>query len=198
MTKRAAFVPVLLLTGLIVAVVGATAALRLIGDGAFGPGGRALSQADVRQSLAQHPPAGAGGIASASSPGSARPAVTPSHRPRRGRPAQGATGAPAPGHRPVAGSFASSGGTVFAACSAGRVTLTSWIPAQGYGSDGVSRGPAPSAWVKFKSSSAEITVTATCGGGQPRFAASADDHGGGRGGEGGGGGGSGRGGGSGH
>jgi uncharacterized protein (DUF1684 family) len=75
---------------------------------------------------------------------------------------------------------------VFASCSSGQVTLSSWIPAQGFETDGVSRGPARSAWVRFKSSGAEITVTATCAGGRPRFAAASDERGGGHGGGGGG------------
>ena len=52
MSKRVALVSAVLLAALVVAVVGATAALRLIGGGTFGPGGRPLSEADVRRSLA--------------------------------------------------------------------------------------------------------------------------------------------------
>lgn len=157
--KRAALVPALVLAGLIVAVIGATAALRLVGNSAFGPSGKALTQADVRRSLAR--------------PG---PGASPD------RPATPSAQLPSSASAPAPSSFATSGGTVFAACTAGKVSLTSWIPAQGYRTDGVSRGPARSAWVRFKSSAAELTVTASCVSGQPRFATSADDSGGGRGG----------------
>jgi hypothetical protein len=97
----------------------------------------------------------------------------------------------------VTGSFSSSGGMVSASCSSGLVTLTSWSPALGFGTDGFARGPAASAWVKFKSSGSEVTVTAACGSGGPHFSTAADDRHGGGGGDdhGGGGGGSGKGGG---
>jgi hypothetical protein len=97
----------------------------------------------------------------------------------------------------VLGTFPGSGGTVTRRLPGGQVTLTSWIPAQGYGVDGYSRGPAPSIWVKFKSGGTEQTITVTCVGGRPHFTTAADDHGGGGGGGGGDSGGSGRGG-SGH
>jgi hypothetical protein len=159
MSKRAALISALLLAGVAVAVIGATAALGVIGNGAFGPGGKTLTQADVRRSLAQGTPA---------PPTQAGPRSSP--------PASPAS---------AAASFASSGGTVLASCSSGQVTLSSWIPAQGYETDGVSRGPARSAWVRFKSSGVEVTVTATCAGGRPHFAAASDDRGGGNGGGGG-------------
>jgi len=179
MTKRAALVSALLLAGLVVAVIGATAALRVVGNGAFGPGGKPLTQADVRRSLAQHTPA-----VPAGQPPSAP--VTPRH------PAGPSARASGPAPTPASGSFSSTGGTVLATCLSGRVRLASWFPAQGYQTDGYSRGPASSASVKFKSGGTELTVTATCAGGQPRFTTSADNRGGGSGGgHGGGGGGSG-------
>ena len=49
MSKRAALVSVMLLAGLVVAVTGATAALRFVGGGAFGPGGQPLTPADVQR-----------------------------------------------------------------------------------------------------------------------------------------------------
>ncbi len=178
MTKRAALVSALLLAGLVVAVVGATAALRLIGNGAFGPGGKPLTQADVQRALAQQPPA---------TPAQQTPQPTPGRHSPSGKPSRHH---PAPTRQPVPGSFSSSGGNVFARCLSGQVTITSWIPAQGYTTDGYLQWPATSAWVKFKSGTSEVTVTASCGGGAPRFSAAADDnHGGGGGGEHGGGGG---------
>lgn len=177
MTKRAAVVSALLLAGLVVAVVGATAALRLIGTGAFGPGGRPLTQADVQRALAQQPP---------TTPPQRTPQPTPSRHSPSGKPSGHRS---APTRQPVSGSFVSSGGNVFAHCLSGQVALTSWIPAQGYTTDGYLQGPAASAWVKFKSGSSEVTVTASCGGGAPRFSTTpGDNHGGGGGGEHGGGG----------
>src|SRR5690348_5301274 len=134
MTKRAALLSAMLLAGVVVAVVGATAALRFIGGDAFGPGGGTLTQAEVRRSLAQDP-----------SPAASQAASTAPVTPHPTGPATRTPGSPAP----VRGSFASSGGTVNAACLAGQVRLTSWIPAQGYQTDGYSTGPAASAWVVF-------------------------------------------------
>lgn len=175
------------LAAAVFAVIGATAALNLLGNGTFGPGGKPLTQADVRRALSQ--PA----AATSPSPASSAPAT-----PRRRHPAT-------PRPSAVPGVFGSSGGTVFASCLSGQAKLTRWIPAQGYQTDGFSRGPGTSAWVKFKASGTELTVTATCaGGGPPRFIPSADDRGGGGGGGGddhgggGGSGGGGSGGGSGH
>jgi len=167
MTKRAALVSVMLLAGLVVAVTGATAALRFVGGGAFGPGGQPLTPADVQRSLAQHQLAAQSRQTSA-----ARPTASPAH-----------TSAPAP--RPVLGSFASSGGNVNATCLSRQVRLKSWIPAQGYLTDGYSRGPATSVWVRFKSGTTEVTVTARCAHGRPQFTTAADNAAGGGGGGGG-------------
>ncbi len=153
-------VAALLLAGAAASVAGSTAALHLIGNTAISPGGVPMTNAGVRAALT-----GPG------APGGQQP--TP------------ATSTPAPSgpaHAGAPASFRASGGTVFASCSAGRVTLTSWIPGQGFQSDGYVRGPAASAWVTFTSASAELTVTATCSGGQPRFTTSADNHHGGNGG----------------
>ena len=67
-------VAAMMLAGAVLAVIGATAALSLLGDGVFVPGGKPLSQADVRRALAQ--PAA---TASPSQPGSA-PATPHRHR----------------------------------------------------------------------------------------------------------------------
>jgi hypothetical protein len=163
MNKRAALVSALLLAGLVVAVVSATAALRIIGTSAFGPGGKPLTQADVQRALAQQPP---------TTP--AQP--TPGHGSPSGKPSRHH---PTPTSRPVSGSFSSSGGNVIARCLSGQVALTGWFPAQGYAVDGYLQGPAASAWVKFGTGTSEVTVTASCGAGAPRFSTAADDHGGG-------------------
>jgi hypothetical protein len=169
MTKRAALVSALLLAGLVVAVISATAALRVIGGGTFGPGGQPLSSADVQRALAQ------------------QPAVPQSPLPTQAATARPSASAPVP----VSRNFTSGGGTVYAACLSGQAKLTSWIPAQGYAADGYVTGPAAAAWVRFSSSGTELTVTATCRGGQPRFAVAADVRGDGGGHDGGGGGGGG-------
>jgi uncharacterized membrane protein YgcG len=188
MSKRVALVSAVLLAALVVAVVGATAALRLIGGGTFGPGGRPLSEADVRRSLAavRTTPPATPNPADSTAPGgsgTASPHASSTH-----------------GTKPVArsGVFSVPGGSVYASCAAGRATLTRWIPDTGYGTDGYLPGPASTAWVKFKSANSEVTVSITCVAGKPHFATSSDDHGGGRGGDGGGHGGGGGGGGSGH
>jgi hypothetical protein len=120
----------------------------------------------VRRSLAATPPP----APSASRPG---PVATPGNR---------ATLTPSPGgsQSPPKGAvsngvFPASAGTVFASCSSGLVTLTRWIPEGGYGAGESAPGPARSAWVQFESASTELTVTATCAGGQPHFVTSTDD-----------------------
>jgi len=177
MNKRLVLVSAVLAASLVLAVVGATAALRLIGNGTFGPGGKALSEADVTRSLA-------------------RVAATPTTRPSPvATPGQsGRHSSPRASHSPGNsaarnGVYTAASGSVFASCASGQVTLTSWIPSPGFGVDGDASGPAASAWVKFKSDSAEVTVTATCMNGRPHFLASADER---RGGGGSGRGGSGR------
>ena len=80
----------MLLAGVVLAIIGGAAALSLVGNGVFGPGGKPLTQADVQRALAQ--PAAA---TSSSQPGTATP--TP-HRQR----------APSA----VPGTFTSSAGTV--------------------------------------------------------------------------------------
>ena len=162
MQKRVVIAVTIWLAGAVLAAVGVTVALDLLGDGIFGAGGPVLSQADVHRELAQAPAASA-----QPGPGRVSPPPRPSSSPRPAAPA------------PAASSLTSSGGTVLASCSAGQVTLTGWFPAQGYQTDGYSRGPAASAWVKFTSGATEQTVSATCAGNHPRFATARDDKGGG-------------------
>jgi hypothetical protein len=156
MSRRIALAAAMLLAGVVLAIIGGAAALSLVGNGVFGPGGKPLTQADVQRALAQSAAA-----TSSSQPGTAT--ATPHRR----------------GQAPSAVPFTSSAGTVFASCSSGQVTLTRLLPAQGYQTDGYPAGPAGSASVKFKSSAAELTITATCAGGQPHFVSSADNRGGG-------------------
>jgi hypothetical protein len=178
MSRRAALASAILLAGLVIAVAGAITAVRLIDSLTLSPGSRPLSTADVRKSFASQ-------MAS-------RPLARPSHV---------ASTAPGSGATPTSPTrsspFSSTGGTVLASCSDGKVTLTGLIPGDGYGTDGELAGPAASAWVRFKSAAAEVTVTVTCVNRQPSFSQASDDRGGGGSGRRGGRGGSGGGGGSG-
>jgi hypothetical protein len=175
MSKRVALVSAVVVAALVAAVLGATAALGLIGLGAFSPGGRPLSETDVHRSLE----AGAR---------STTPAPNPTPIPRTQSPSKGAPGSQDPGRTPAAriGAFSAAGGAVFASCTSGQATLTRWIPASGYSTDGYGAGPASSVWVKFKSGGSEQTVTVNCVAGNPHRVTSTDDHGGGTGGTGGG------------
>ena len=173
MRKRVALVSAVVMAALIAAVVGATAALSLIGVSADGPGGRPLSEADVRSSLRAH-----------SRSAAASPTPTPTSRPKSPSPHRSGTTGHAPGAK--VGAFTSTGGTVFASCAGGQATLTRWIPASGYSTDGYGPRTASSVWVKFRSSSSEQTVTVNCVAGQPHLVTAPDDHGGGAGGGGGG------------
>lgn len=74
------------------------------------------------------------------------------------------TRSPASGVSRVLGS---KGGTVVARCSAGKVTLVSWSPAQGYETDDVNRGPATTASLQFETGQVEITIRVDCRGGVP-------------------------------
>lgn len=172
MRKRVALVSAVVVAALVAAVFGATAALSLIGIGAVGPGGKLLSETDVRKSLAANP---------------GSPGTTPSSTPTPGTKSPSPSRSGSKGHAPAAkaGTFTSAGGTVFASCAGSQATLGRWIPANGYSTDGYGSGPASSVWVKFKSGSSEQTVTVNCVAGRPHLVTSADDHGGGAGGGGG-------------
>ena len=168
MNKRVALASAIMLAALVVAVVGATKAFSLIRGGTFGAGGTPISEADVRHSLA------AGSSAPATTPGPT-PSASPSASPQTSKTV-------GTGQVPRTGRRSFSGNSVFASCTGSQATLTSWIPAGGYSTDGSSQGPARAVWVKFKSASSEITVTVTCPGGGPHFATSSDERGGGHGG----------------
>ena len=175
MNKRVALVSAIMLAALVVAVVGATEALRLISGGTFGAGGSPISEADVRHSLA----------AAASTPATL-PGSTGSTPPAGSQSASPHPSATTGGQVPQTGHRSFSGNTVLASCLGSQARLTSWSPASGYSVDGASQGPARSVWVKFKSANSEITVRVTWAGGNPQFARSFDERGGGDGGGGGG------------
>jgi uncharacterized membrane protein YgcG len=188
MRKRIAWA-VTWLAGAALAAAGAAVAISMLGTDLFGGRAAPLTPVQVAQRLA-----------------ALRTATTP-------------PGSPPPGHgtRPHPGSsparrvtFPTPAGSVSASCSAGLATLTTWsITTPGYQADGYLQGPAPAAWIRFRSGSAEQTVTVTCASGIPHRVISTggrgtggtgDDHGGRRGGtgRGGDGGGSGSGGSGGH
>jgi uncharacterized membrane protein YgcG len=171
MRSRAALLAAMWLAAVVLATVGVTAVLILVGGHMFGPSVHSISQAQVSQELARHRAAA----------GRARPAPGPATSP-----------VPSPATTPAATARTYSAGTVFASCSAGLATLTQRIPAQGYQIDEVSAGPAATASVRFSSGQSRLLVTVSCRQGQPVFTSSAvtagdnDEHHGGRGGGGGG------------
>jgi hypothetical protein len=195
MRKRVAVVAAIWLAGAVVAAIGATAALTFAGAGLFGSAGQTLSQAGVREELAQQPAAG--------------PARPPAVAPATPRGSTSPSPGTASGQAAAPREFTTQGGTVLVSCSGGRAWLAAIIPAQGYQVDNKVRGPAPSVWATLSAGATGVRVTATCSGGHPRVTSVpddaaggggvVDDHGGGGGGggRGGGGGGGGRGGGDG-
>jgi hypothetical protein len=142
--------------GAALATAGVTVALSVLGNDLLGSSGPVLSPAQVRADLAAQGPA----------PGPASPAAVPQ---------PGGSPAASP-DRWAARNF--SGGTVFAACLQHRATLTDWIPAQGYRTDGFSAGPATAVSVRFESASAVLVVTVTCPRGRPVFLTSSTAPGG--------------------
>lgn len=64
-------------------------------------------------------------------------------------------------------SFFYAEGSLVAACERGKAVLQSWVPAQGYSTDGVERGPAPTASVEFESDDRGIVVDVVCTRGTP-------------------------------
>jgi len=138
------------LAGALLAAAGITVTVSLLGTDLLGPASPVLSAAQVRQQLASQPAS-----APAAPPGSAQPAG----------PAQRA-------------SFSTAAGMVSASCSGGLARLTSWqVTTPGYRTDGYLQGPARTAWIRFKSSGREQTVTVTCRGGRPHHVISNDDRG---------------------
>jgi hypothetical protein len=166
MRKRVLHAAAIWLAGAALAAVGVTAALSLLGAGIVGGGGgQVLTQADVHRELARQPPA----------PASPDPASPTPASPAPGTSRPGQAPHPSSSRSPAPSVFHAAGGTVLASCSAGQVTLTHLIPAQGYQTDSNSRGPAASAWVKFQNGGTEQTVTVTCAGDHPRLVTAPDD-----------------------
>jgi hypothetical protein len=132
-----------------------TAALDIAGAGILGSGNQLLTQQDVARQLA-----GA----------TARPPV--SAAPSGGSAPTGPSAASST--TPTPRGLVTSGGTILAQCDRDQVSLLSWSPAQGYRTDGVDRGPALSAWVKFKNGKSEVVVHVTCSAGEPRAVSTTD------------------------
>ena len=59
------------------------------------------------------------------------------------------------------------GGTIIARCRAGQATLISWSPVQGYDSEKIHPGPAPTAAITFEAEHTEIRVRVDCPAGIP-------------------------------
>lgn len=121
-----------------------TVALDVVGAGILGPRNQPLSEADVNQALSTArttpPPV------SSPVPATTTPSTTRTASPR---------------------GLNTPGGSIVAECGGDQVTLLSWSPAQGFRTDGVARGPAPTASIKFKSGKTEILVTVSCRDGEP-------------------------------
>lgn len=76
--------------------------------------------------------------------------------------------------------FSNAGGTLWASCAGGQVTLSALTPNQGFRIDDKQVGPAASARVRFKQDvrrghAAEYEVTVTCSGGVPQGQLDPDD-----------------------
>jgi hypothetical protein len=85
---------------------------------------------------------------------------------------------PSPTASPAGGvtrNLGARGGTVTARCEGGKVTVLGAIPAQGFHTDGVERGPAASSSLTFESAEEEYAVTVDCQGGSPAVHVAEDD-----------------------
>lgn len=150
-TRTTAVVFGWVLTAAVATAVG-IAAVTAIGSGLADSTSAPLSQSDVAASLARpQPPGPPSSAAPASSAPSSQPAAAPSKV------------------------LATPGGSVVASCTAGKATLTSWSPNQGYQTDDVDRGPDKTAKIKFDSDEQELTVKVDCPGGQPTAHTTAED-----------------------
>jgi hypothetical protein len=75
--------------------------------------------------------------------------------------------------------FTTSGGSLWASCADGRVTVETTTPRPGFRLDGSDRGPANEAWVRFKvdvehGHATEYHVTVTCIAGVPQLTETVD------------------------
>ena len=138
--------PLLAIGGWVLAAAAATAvgllATGAIGTGITGTVATPLSEQQVDRALARASPA---------------PAPSPQPTPTaRATPAGGVTRA-----------LDTPGGTIIARCRGGQATLLSWSPAQGYDSEHIRPGPAPTAALIFDGPDTETRVRITCPAGTP-------------------------------
>jgi hypothetical protein len=139
------------LAGAAAAATGVTLALSALGSGLFGTAGRPLSVAQVQQELAQAGP----------------------------EPSAAAAGPPqTAGQNGVTGARNTIGGSVVVRCTSQGAYLMA-TPAVGYRADDLLHGPARAVRVTFRSDSAEVHLSASCGAtGQPRFTVTSEPRGG--------------------
>ncbi len=147
--------------------LGAVAAAAVVGIATIGPlGGDAsgdppLSQRDIDDSLREL------GAQTSTTPSPPAPTGTRSAAP-------GPTSSPRTASSDASRTYMSEvGGTFWASCTGGLVTINSVSPRQGYRVDGKQLGPAPTAWVNFKldarhGHSTEYSIAVTCVNGAPR------------------------------
>ncbi|HZE31015.1 MAG TPA: hypothetical protein VE198_06210 [Actinoallomurus sp.] len=131
------------------ATTAGVAAIDVLEDGITGNSVRALDDEAVHRALSQA--------------GATRPPLTP---------------VPSPSASPTGGvtrNLDAGGGTVTARCEGGKVTVLGAIPAQGFHTDGVERGPVASASLTFESEEEEYGVTVDCQGGSPAVHVAKDD-----------------------
>jgi hypothetical protein len=144
------------LTVAVAATAAGIAAIDVLEDGITGQSVRPLDDEAVHRALSR----------SGTSP-TMSPTMSPGATPRPS-PAASSTGSSAASPDVgVTRNLATGGGTVTARCEGGRVTVVAAIPAQGFRTDDIQRGPAPSAALTFESAEEEFAVTVTCEGGAP-------------------------------
>jgi len=148
------------LVGATAATVGSLLAVSVLGQG-MNPAGEQVSVETVNRALAKE-----GAERSAAMP---RRSASPS--PSRTAPpspkARHSTGA-APSTGTGGGAVLTSrGGTLVASCAGARAYLVSWSPDQGFGTNGVVRGPAVRAQVTFTGAQLTVTMVVTCAAGAP-------------------------------
>ena len=85
-------------------------------------------------------------------------------------PSRAAVAPSASGSSPAAPSgtrLTSPGGVVYASCGSGKVTLSSWDPADGYAVEKVQPGPSLTTVIVFRSAPSRYRMTVTCVAGTP-------------------------------
>lgn len=113
-------------------------AIGAAGSGIAGTTTTPLSAGQVRQALAS----------SSEQPATPPPAASPA------------------GHG-VTRTLTTNGGSITVRCAGGQATLLTWSPAQGYQTDDIQRGPAPTARITFETGDTELHASITCPGGTP-------------------------------